>query len=422
MDFLKIMKAKNEQQTAILNKALAENRALTEDEQTQIDALEVEIKNLEKSIELQNKLDAREAASKKPENEPLFAEPKDHTKKTWNRFGDFLMAVKNASLPGGLIDNRLFQNSTGMNEQVNSEGGFMVEQDYVKQLMELTHEEGQVANRCFKMSLGQNSNGVKIPAIDETSRANGSRYGGVQSYWAGEGQTVTASKPKLKKVEIELEKLMAFCYMTGELMMDSSAMESYIRRIYPKEMAFKLDDAIINGTGAGLPLGIMNSDAKIAVAKENGQAATTIVHNNIVKMSARLYPRSFSSAAWFINMDTIPQLENMTIDIGTAGQLSPYAKEYMEKGTIKGRPVIPIEQCQTLGTTGDIILADMSQYVLIDKDSVDAQVSLHVRFLYDEQVFRFVYRVNGAPWWTSPLTPYKGSNTQSPFITLATRA
>jgi hypothetical protein len=59
---------------------------------------------------------------------------------------------------------------------------------------------------------------------------------------------------------------------------------------------------------------------------------------------------------------------------------------------------------------------------MIEKGNVDAQVSMHVRFLYDEQVFRFVYRADGEPSWNSALTPYKGTTTYSPFVALATRS
>ena len=58
---------------------------------------------------------------------------------------------------------------------------------------------------------------------------------------------------------------------------------------------------------------------------------------------------------------------------------------------------------------------------LIDKGGMKAASSIHVRFLYDENVFRFIYRVDGKPIWNKPLTPYKGSASVSPFVTLAKR-
>ena len=83
--------------------------------------------------------------------------------------------------------------------------------------------------------------------------------------------------------------------------------------------------------------------------------------------------------------------------------------------------MIPLEHADTVGTVGDIVLADLSQYLMIDKENIESAVSIHVRFIYDESTFRFVYRVDGAPWWNSALTPFKGTNTQSPFVALATR-
>ena len=90
-------------------------------------------------------------------------------------------------------------------------------------------------------------------------------------------------------------------------------------------------------------------------------------------------------------------------------------------GTLLGRPIVPIEQCQTLGTVGDIILADLSQYVIADKGGLESASSIHVRFVYDESVFRFVYRVDGQPIWNSALTPFLSANTLSPFVALASR-
>ena len=134
----------------------------------------------------------------------------------------------------------------------------------------------------------------------------------------------------------------------------------------------------------------------------------------------RLWSRSRANAVWYINQELEPYL--YTLKIGDkpvyipAGGLSE--KPY---GTLFGRPVVPIEQCSAAGEVGDIILADIGQYLLIDKGGIKSASSIHVRFLYDENVFRFIYRVDGKPIWTKPLTPYKGSATVSPFVTLAKR-
>jgi HK97 family phage major capsid protein len=81
-----------------------------------------------------------------------------------------------------------------------------------------------------------------------------------------------------------------------------------------------------------------------------------------------------------------------------------------------------VEHASTLGTVGDIALVDLSQYLLIDKGGMNSASSIHVRFLNDEMTFKFTLRIDGQPIWNSALTPAKGSNTQSPFVVLATRA
>jgi HK97 family phage major capsid protein len=83
--------------------------------------------------------------------------------------------------------------------------------------------------------------------------------------------------------------------------------------------------------------------------------------------------------------------------------------------------VVETEFNATLGTVGDIVLADMSQYAMIEKD-VQAASSIHVQFITDQVAYRFVFRADGRPKIAAPLTPYKGSGTLSPFVTLATRA
>lgn len=421
--FKEMLKAKMAAQTALLNKALAENRAMTAEEQTQFDALEVEIKNLEKSIEVQNKIDEREKDHKAPVNTPLPAEPRNPDEKKWKNMGEYLQSVANAFKPSGSVDKRLTiaNLGTGLNEGVSSEGGFLLDNQFIDGLQQAMTAESVLAKAIRMVPIGDDTNRLKALGVDENSRQNGSRWGGVQAYWAGEADTVIASKPKFRDIDMKLEKLIALCYTTDELLKDSTALEAIIRQAYAEEMAFKADEAIYLGDGIGKPLGILSSGALITQTKESGQAAGTIVHGNITKMWQRLVSRSRGNAIWLINQEAEGQLTDMTFTSGGNTMMSPYAKEYIEKGTIKNRPVITIEQASALGTKGDISLVDPTQYLGIDKTKAQTDVSIHVRFLYDESVFRFIYRFNGQPYRTAPITPYKGASTLSSFVTLENR-
>jgi len=90
--------------------------------------------------------------------------------------------------------------------------------------------------------------------------------------------------------------------------------------------------------------------------------------------------------------------------------------------SIYGRPVLFTEKAQTLGTAGDIYFADLSYYLIGDRQSVTMASSMHTRFTTDETEFRVTSRLDGRPWIDSALTPRNGSNTLSPFINLAARS
>lgn len=369
-----------------------------------------------------------EAAARVP------AEPKKEAAK-FNSFGEQMLAIARAGTPGASIDNRLVPSAgpTGANEGVGSEGGFLVQTDFQTELLDDLYAGGDLLKVINTKPVGPNSNGVRMNGVDETSRANGSRAGGIQAFWTAEAQLKQASQPKFRQIAMELDKLTGLCYATDELLQDAPMLESWLKEAFNTEFTFKLEDAIINGTGSGMPLGILNSGALVTVAKETNQPNGTINQMNILKMWSRLPPRSKKNAVWLINGDVEPQFGTIILPVtnvaGTenVGGIASYAINYTPPGkngeyaTLQGRPVIPTEYNASFGGVGDIILFDPTQYLAIDKGPTQTASSIHVRFVYDETVFRFVYRFNGQPKWRTPRTPYKGSNSQSPFVTLAAR-
>jgi HK97 family phage major capsid protein len=111
------------------------------------------------------------------------------------------------------------------------------------------------------------------------------------------------------------------------------------------------------------------------------------------------------------------QLEALGGNPGTYIPAGVYGNEYP---LLKGRPVLTIEQCPTLGTSGDLVLADLSKYIIVD-GGLNTMLSFHVLFDSDEVSFRFTMRVDGKPSFTTPITPYNGSLTRSPFVALQSR-
>ena len=384
------------------------------------------IESMEEQENIVGELEKPRTALTLPDNAKIETTD-SRSKDKFNSFGEQMSAVMNAGSPGGMVDPRLrIQAATGLGSSVSSDGGFLVQQDFSTELLKEVFETGVLSSKCRRITISGNSNGIKIPGVDETSRAS-TRSGGIVAYWKDEAALKVATNPKFRMIELNLKKLIGLCYATDELLGDATALEGFIKQAFIAEFGFQIDDAIINGTGAGQPLGVLNSAALVSVAKEAGQAKETVIAQNVINMYSRLFATSRPNAVWLINQNIEPQLFTMSIAVGTggipiympAGGLSgqPY-------GTLLGRPVIAIEQAATLGTVGDILFGDFGNgYILAEKGGVQTDMSIHVQFLYDESVFRFVLRVDGQPVRASALIPYKGgaAYNQNHFIALATR-
>lgn len=416
---------------AITDKADAEKRDFTQDEEREFDEREAEVQSISKRIAREETL-AAHAGELSKRSEAVY-EPADDVRSEvraqnetakgskWGNMGEFLRAVVEAGSPGRRVDPRLFESrAAGLSEGVNADGGFLVDKDFSQEILSQVYASAQLASRCRRVQISGPSNGLKINVIDETSRADGSRFGGVQAYWAAEAAAATASKPKFRQLELSLKKLMGLCYVTDELMSDTVAMSQVITDSFVQEMAFKLDDAILNGDGDGKPVGILHGNGLVQVAKEAGQAAGTISKENLVKMKARFHGQ-FDGAVWLINQALEPQLNLMTLgDLGAYFPGGTFANQPYDQ--LFGRPVVRCEQAAAPGSVGDISLVDFSKYLLIEKGGIKGESSIHVRFLYDELAFRWTLRVGGAPIFDSAVTPYKGSATLSPYVALAERA
>ena len=347
----------------------------------------------------------------------------------WGTLGEQLSAIYAAGNPmlGNRVDERLTQmlSPTGSSEGVPSDGGFLVQQDFSTEILKRMYDVGQLLSRVRRIPVSANANGLKINAIDETSRATGSRLGGIRVYRKEEGEQGTGSKPKLRQIELTLKKLFGMWYATDELLADQTALGSVAQDGFAEEFSFANENELINGDGGAEMQGILGCSALVSVAAETGQAAATIVKENIDKMWARMWSRSMMNAVWLVNQDVFPQLFQLSQTTGTSGVpvwLPPGGINGSPLSTIYGRPVIPVEYCPTLGTVGDIMFVDLSQYVMIEKGGLQSDQSMHLRFDYGETAFRWIMRNDGKPTWRNALTPFKGSNTLSPYVALATRS
>jgi len=332
-------------------------------------------------------------------------------------FGEFLTTMAPGTIASRGIDARLKVLGEGQGDQ----GGFLVPDAFTTQLLSLALEDAVVRPRAFRMPMS--SLNLSLPTIVDTTHAT-NVFGGVRGYWTPESGSYTSSEPSFGRVTLTAKKLTAYTSAANELLADSAiSLEALLMRLFPQALSYFEDDSFLNGIGGGQPVGILNADALVTVAKETGQAAATITAENIDKMYSRMLPSSRSRAVWVAHPDTLPQIVALSRSVGTGGSAVMMSNmSGSAPASLYGRPLILSEKCQSLGTAGDIFFVDFGYYIVADRQSLSMASSPHVRFQNDETVWRFTSRLDGRPWLESALTPRNGSNTISPFVNLATRS
>lgn len=328
-------------------------------------------------------------------------------------FGQFAQAVRQSQLAnaqGGDLVKKL-QNAvtTYGNEGTGADGGFLVPPEFSRTIWKKVMGEQNLLSRCAQLVIGGNA--ITIPK-DETTPWQ--TTGGIQVTWQGEASTLPASKPLFEQSTLRLVKLTALVPISDELLEDSIGLESWLQAKAPDKMAAKINTAIIAGNGVGQPLGILNSASVVTVSKEGSQTADTVNFPNVIKMYSRMYAPWVANAIWLINQDILPQLFSMAFP-NAAGTVPAYmpanSLSNAPFGTLLGRPIVPVEACSGIGDLGDIIFVDLNQYWALTKaGGLRTDTSIHLYFDQSVTTFRFVFRLNGQPAWSTAITAQNGTS------------
>lgn len=428
MDYAKTLNDLRAQKAQLLKDAEALMNEGKYDEVTAKQDEAEKISNQISVVERQAALSA-EAAELEAESKPAAPakNPADEVR-PFRNFGEQLKAIHDAATTLKQ-DNRLARINDavlGGNEGTGADGGFAVQTDFAGAIMESAVSESELLRRIDRYTVGANSNSAKWLSVNETD-VSSSVFGGIQMYWASEGATVAATKPAFREMKLELDKMMGFGYVTEELLEDAPFMSGLFQRGFALAADRVLTKAVIDGDGAGKPLGILNGSALITVAKESGQTAGTLTGANVNKMWHRHHARFRRNSVWVMHPDLEEQLPGLSIksNDGSAEKFlwNPEGGfRDLDYQRILTRPVIFEDYCSAIGSKGDILLIDPSQYILLTKGTARMGWSIHVQWLTDQQCFRMVFRCGGAPKQNAPITLANSSNTRSAFVTLAARA
>jgi HK97 family phage major capsid protein len=244
---------------------------------------------------------------------------------------------------------------------------------------------------------------------------------GVQAVWVDAGEQLTKSTHAHKQGMNQLFRLAAYVLVTDELEEDAPNLSSKLTVGAAGAINWKAEEACMWGDGVGKPLGWMGSGALVTQTKEGSQVAATIVTKNISKMFSRCLNPTL--AKWFCSKDTLPQIMELTI--GNQPVWTPPNSGFANApgGFLLGRPIAFSRHCQVLGTKGDIQIVDPTGYLLnVKTGGIKFASSIHLFFDYAVNAYRWMFRIGGTPILSAAVSPAKGSNTESHFVTLETRA
>jgi HK97 family phage major capsid protein len=317
------------------------------------------------------------------------------------------------------LDAMGFKAPQGLFEESDPDGGDLIPREFSNNIYVRMLAQNQVLSYLTPYTVMGNT--LTVPALKEDSRVDGSRQGGLLAYWEGEADQYIKSKPQFRNVSAKLKKLTVLTYITEELLNDSPiALDQWIGQRIPYEINFKINDAVVNGTGSGMPLGILSSGSKITATAVSGQGASTIVAKNILAMFKRVVWSQRNGMIWLYNQDTEDQLFSLFQPTGSTSGVLFYAPNTDNAGNFRlmNKPALSVEACQSLGTEGDIIAFAPDGYFCITKAGIQSFMSMHLRFDYDEYVYKTRFRFDGQPFDDVALTAFKGSTTYSSIVTL----
>ena len=293
--------------------------------------------------------------------------------------------------------------------------GFLIPEEVRSEILDLAMEMAVVRPRATVINM--TSQTLQIPFVDVTTHS-GSLFGGMTWTWTPESGAITNSEAKFGRVKLEANKLIGGARIPNELIADAPALSTWLNASLPMGIAYYEDVAFIGGNGVAQPLGVLESPALISVTRAT---SSEVNFSDVANMFARMLPQSLGSAVWVVNQTVLPQLLQLTIDVGTGGSHVPLVQQLANSPLgigMLGRPIVITEKAAALGSATDISFVDFKFYLIGDRQAVSIDSSGHSRFANDETELRVINRVDGRPWVQSALTPLNG-DTVSPYVSLA---
>lgn len=324
-------------------------------------------------------------------------------------FGDFLWSVR-AGDRGRLEKVYRSPHEKGaLAESSGVTGGYAVPPELRYDLMQDVGDAALFRPHAHVVDMAGDTLSLPLPDATTAPSAAGVApfWGGLKMQWARENAARPETEPQVRQLELTAWWLGGYALESGRLAQDGGAgLDSWLRVLFARSIAWYEDYAFLQGTGVGQPLGVLNAPGTV-LATRNTPGHFKVA--DAQAMWADFY--GVGDGCWLATRAAGADVTALTGWIPN-GPMELY-----------GLPVLPTTKLPALGTAGDLVLADRSLYVIGDRGQVLIEYAREepTAFLKFQEVWRFSERVDGQPLLGSAVTlPDGGTTKVSPFVALNT--
>lgn len=282
--------------------------------------------------------------------------------------------------------------ASGMSEGTDADGGYTVPTEFYNVVVQFAVAQSPLLSKVWRLPMSNQT--LKIPKLAQSA---GSYFGGISLTWTDEGAQKASSKPTFEQLSFTARKLVGLLYMTDELIADSAInIVNFMTGVFTRAFQYEMENMIVNGSGSGQPLGVLNDPSVNLVARDT---ASTVKYDDVVDMDA-VIDENIGDLTWVTRKATVAVLRKLKDDNNQPIFHADYSTMMGQRtvpDTMLGYQVVKTRNAPALASKGDLILGDFGYYILAMRQELKIDSSMHLKFDYDETAYRFVARLDGKP-------------------------
>ena len=363
---------------AFLTERQDENGMLSAEDTEQYERMEQEVVDLGHAIERAERADALEREMNAPTASPLASRPESRPGQRTGRGSD---EYKSAFWTAMRSRGGHFSVQNALQIGTDSEGGYLVPDEYERTLVDALREENRLRTLCKIIRTA--SGARKIPLVASHGTAS----------WVEEEGTIPESDDAFGQITLGAHKIASMIKVSDELLQDSVFdVESYIASEFARRIGAAEEDAFINGNGTAKPTGLLHSVSGAATGVTTAGAAITA--DEVIDLIHSVKSGYRKKAVFLLNDSTVKNLRRLKDGNGQY-LWQPGLKEGQPDKLLSYRLVTSAYMPEVASGAKPVLFGDFSSYWIADRQGRSFQ-RLNELYAATGQIgFRATQRVDG---------------------------